>query len=149
MYLLDTNHCSYILSNQPAVISEFYRCLPYGFAVSIITYGELLYMAEKSVQQSENLTAIQTLLNLVDIYLIDPETAAIYSQIKAGLFDQFASKDPSKRRQTRIQDLGFDDNDLWIAATALQFDLILVSADRDFQRMRQVYPLRVESWLGS
>ncbi|WP_373270749.1 PIN domain-containing protein [Nostoc sp. T09] len=46
-----------------------------------------------------------------------------------------------------MTDLGFDENDLWIAAVALQYSLIVVSADSDFQRIQQVRKLSVESWL--
>lgn len=39
--------------------------------------------------------------------------------------------------------LSLDENDLWIAATALALSATLVSRDRDFQR---VEGLRVEDW---
>ncbi|WP_460200559.1 PIN domain-containing protein, partial [Scytonema sp. NUACC21] len=62
-------------------------------------------------------------------------------------FNQFAPKEKSKRRKTKITDLGFDENDLWIAAVALQHGLTVVSADSDFQRIQQVRALSTESWL--
>ncbi|MCC5644109.1 hypothetical protein LC607_14355 [Nostoc sp. CHAB 5824] len=48
------------------------------------------------------------------------------------MFNQFAPKEKSKRRKTKITDLGFGENDLWIAAIALQQNLTIVSADSDF-----------------
>jgi tRNA(fMet)-specific endonuclease VapC len=146
MYLLDTNHCSHIIDNKPPVVIEFQARAEANFGISVITCGELLYMAEKSSRKAENLVAVRNFIGQTGLYLLDEETAAIYSQLKATIFNQFAPKDPAKRRQTRIQNLGFDDNDLWIAATALQQDLILVSADSDFTRMQQCCPLKLESW---
>ncbi|MBE9012083.1 type II toxin-antitoxin system VapC family toxin [Pseudanabaenaceae cyanobacterium LEGE 13415] len=146
MYLLDTNHCSYIIDNEAQVIAEFRSRSEASFAISIITHGELLYMVEKSAQKAGNLKTVQFFLNTIGLYLLDEETAIIYSQLKIAIFNQFAPKDQAKRRKASIQTLGFDDNDLWIAATALQHNLTLVSADGDFTRMQQVCPLTLESW---
>lgn len=146
MYLLDTNHCSYIIDNHPRISAEVRSRSEAHFATSIITYGELLYMVEKSTQKAENLITVQSFLNTIGLYRLDEETAIIYSRLKIAIFNQFAPKDQAKRRKARIQTLGFDDNDLWIAATALQHNLTLVSADSDFTRMQQVCPLTLESW---
>ncbi|MBN8564927.1 type II toxin-antitoxin system VapC family toxin [Leptolyngbya boryana CZ1] len=146
MYLLDTNHCSYIIDNHPRISAEVRSRSEAHFATSIITYGELLYMVEKSTQKAENLITVQSFLNTIGLYRLDEETAIIYSRLKIAIFNQFAPKDQAKRRKARIQTLGFDDNDLWIAATALQHNLTLVSADSDFTRMQQVCPLSLESW---
>jgi tRNA(fMet)-specific endonuclease VapC len=146
MYLLDTNHCSYIIDNHPSVIAAFQTHSEAHFGISVITCGELLYMTEKSARKAENLTAVRDFLDRIGLYLIDEETAAIYSQLKTTIFNQFAPKDPAKRRKASIQNLGFGDNDLWIAATAFQHNCTLVSADSDFTRMQQVCPLKLESW---
>lgn len=60
---------------------------------------------------------------------------------------QFGPKEKTKRRKTKITELGFDENDLWIAAIALQHNLTIVSADSDFQRIQQARALSVECWL--
>ncbi len=51
-----------------------------------------------------------------------------------------------------LRDLAFGwlrkaESDLWIAATALHYGLIVVSADQDFERIRQVQDFPLESWL--
>lgn len=147
MYLLDTNHCSYIINNNPNVIAALRSRSKSEIVISIITYAELLYMTEKSAQKTQNLSAVQTFLESVDLYFIDEETAVIYSQLKTKVFNQFAPKEKSKRRSTSIRDLGFDDHDLWIAATVIQYNLTLVSADSDFNRIQQAQTFALESWL--
>lgn len=147
MYLLDTNHCSYIINNTSSVIAALRSRSTSEIGISIITYGELLYMTEKSERKAQNLAAVQTFLISVDLYFLDEETAILYSQFKAAIFNQFAPKDKSKRRGTSVRDLGFDDHDLWIAATAVQHNLTLVSADSDFTRIQQAQPFPLESWL--
>ncbi len=147
MYLLDTNHCSYIINNTPNLIATVQSRSVSDIGISIITYDKLLYMTEKSERQAQNLAAVQAFLSGVDLYFIDEETAIFYSQLKAAVFNQFAPKDKSKRRSTSVGDLGFDDHDLWIAATAIQHNLILVSADSDFVRIQQAQPFSLESWL--
>jgi tRNA(fMet)-specific endonuclease VapC len=147
MYLLDTNHCSYIINNTPNVIAAVQSRSASDIGISIITYGELLYMTEKSERQAQNLATVQAFLIGFDLYFIDEETAIFYSQIKAAVFNMFAPKDKSKRRSTSVRDLGFDDHDLWITATAIQHNLILVSADSDFVRIQQAQYFSLESWL--
>lgn len=39
------------------------------------------------------------------------------------------------------------ENDIWIAAIAIQNHLTIVTADRYFQRMQQVRTLSIESWI--
>jgi tRNA(fMet)-specific endonuclease VapC len=147
MHLLDTNHCSYIINNNPTVVDALRSRSTSEIGVSIITYGELLYMAEKSERKAHNLVAVQAFLTNIDLYFTDEEIAILYSQLKTAVFNRFAPKDKSKRRSTSAGDLGFDDHDLWIAATAIQHNLVVVSADSDFIRIQQAQPFSLEAWL--
>ena len=104
-------------------------------------------MAERSQQKERNLALAHRFLEGIYTYDINGETADIYAQLKAALFNQFAPKEKSKRRKTKITDLGFDENDLWIAAVALQHNLTVVSDDSDFRRIQQGGTLTLESWL--
>ncbi|MEB3278908.1 MAG: type II toxin-antitoxin system VapC family toxin [Lyngbya sp.] len=146
-YLLDTNHCSYILNGNSQVISALNTHINDTIGISIITYAELLYMTEKSNKVVQNKRAVENFLTQVDLYFLDEETAIIYSGIKASIFNRFAPKDKNKRRRTSISNLGFTDHDLWIVATAIQHGLTLVSADSDFDRINQVQPFSWESWI--
>ncbi|MEY2832744.1 MAG: hypothetical protein RLZZ574_2002 [Cyanobacteriota bacterium] len=147
MYLLDTNHCSAILLDVPNVIHRVTEIGELNIATCVIAQGELTYMVEKSTQKEANRARLTEFLEDLRVYLITEDAAIIYGQLKAALFNQFAPKEKGKRRKTKITDLGFDENDLWIAAIALQHNLTIVSADSDFQRIRTVKALSVESWL--
>ncbi|CAD5920866.1 Twitching motility protein PilT [Planktothrix tepida] len=146
-YLLDTNHCSYIINGNSQVINALNDHVNDVIGISIITYAELLYMTNKSLKAVQNRIAVEAFLTNVDLYFIDEETAIIYSGIKASVFNQFAPKDKNKRRHTSMSHLGFTDHDLWIVATAIQHELTLVSTDSDFKRINQVQPFSWESWM--
>lgn len=145
-YLLDTNHCSYIINGDPKIIAALNTHSSGVIGIGIITYAELLYMTEKSEKTVQNRIAVEAFLADVDLYFIDEETAITYSRLKALVFNHFAPKDKNKRRSASMSNLGFSDHDLWIAATAIQHGLTLVSADSDFKRINQAYSFSLESW---
>ena len=148
MYLLDTNHCSRAILKDAQVLNHLRAIDNNIVATSVITQGELIDMAERSQRRKSNLMLVQDFLRGIDIYEIDRKIATKYGEIKASIFKQFAPKEKSKRRKTKMVDLGFGENDLWIAAVALEHNLIVVSSDKDFQRIKQVEKgLTVESWV--
>jgi tRNA(fMet)-specific endonuclease VapC len=144
MYLLDTTHCLRLFWG---ILDE--KLLKLGKVIvstSVIARGELLYGVYKSELVDENLVEIERFLDILDVYHISDETADIYGNLKGTIIKQFGPKDKSKRRNFKIESLGFKDNDLWISATAIQYELILVSADKHVQRLNGINGLRVESW---
>ena len=147
MYLLDTNHCSAIILGQPNVIQRINEVGEDNIFTCVIVQGELTFMMEKSKRRETNLAQLAKFLEDIRIYRVTKETATIYGQLKAALFNQFAPKEKSKRRKTKITNLGFDENDIWIAAIALQNNLTIVSKDSDFLRIQQVRTLSLESWI--
>ncbi len=146
MYLLDTNHCSLAIQHQPDIIAQLSALGQAQVSTCVIVQAELIYMAENSQNQQNNLQLVENFLQNIFIYAIDSNTAKIYGAVQAELMRRFGPKERSKRRRTRLIDLGVSQNDLWIAAIALQHNLILVSADSDFLRIQTVRDLPVETW---
>ncbi|NES20894.1 MAG: type II toxin-antitoxin system VapC family toxin [Symploca sp. SIO3E6] len=146
MYLLDTNHCSFAIKNQPDILARLAMLAQTQIATCVIVQAELIYMAENSQKRESNLNRVTDFLKNILIYEIDSITAEIYGEFQADLMKQFAPKAKSKRRKTRLIDIGFSQHDLWIASIALQHNLTLVSSDSDFQRIKTVRDLPVETW---
>ncbi|MCB0158118.1 MAG: PIN domain-containing protein [Caldilineaceae bacterium] len=147
MYLLDTNHCSRLLDDDPAVVTRLRQLDNALVSTCVIVRGELIFMVEKSDRRAENLQRVGAFLRAVNIYDIDSATADIYGRLKMALVAEFGPKDKTKRRKTRTHQLGVSENDLWIAAVAKRHGLIVVSADSDFLRIQQADTLQLESWL--
>lgn len=91
--------------------------------ISAITYGELLYGAENSGNKSKHLKQVNEFANLCRIVQIDDETAKIYSQIKSQL-----KKDGKP----------IPENDMWIAASAMQNNFALIANDVHFTFIKEL-----------
>ena len=147
MYLLDTNHCTFLIEGEPTVINHLQEVGNALTVTSIIVAGELRFMAQNSQQKTANLLKIRAFLQRIDVYSIDLAIAQIYGEFKTELIRQFGPREKSRRRTTKLGEIGISENDLWIAATALRHSLTVVSTDSDFERMRQVREFNLESWV--
>ena len=146
MYLLDTNHCSLAMNYQPDILAQLSALSQADISTCVIVQAELIYMAENSQQRQSNLNRVIEFLNNILVYEIDSKTANIYGAFQADLMRHFGPKEKKKRRRTRLIDIGVSQHDLWIASIAIQHNLILVSADSDFNRIQTVRDLPVETW---
>jgi tRNA(fMet)-specific endonuclease VapC len=147
MFLFDTNHCSYAILGNTQILDRLANLGDVSISTCTIVQGELIDMAARSQQRQSNLALIQSFLLGLYIYPIDPTTAEIYGNLKAAVFDRYAPKDKAQRRKTKITQLGIGENDLWIAAVALQHKLTLLTTDRDFFRIQAVQSFDLESWV--
>lgn len=131
-YLLDTNICIYIARQRPPEVAKRFARLAVGsVGMSLITFGELRYGAEKSVRRSDALTALDKLAELIPVLGPDPAVGATYGRLRAHL----------ERLGTPI-----GNNDLWIAAHALTLGVSLVSNNmREFERVPK---LKLQNWVG-
>jgi tRNA(fMet)-specific endonuclease VapC len=131
-YLLDTNICIYIAKhNPPAVRERFARHAANELAMSVITYGELRFGAEKSQARERALESIQRLQARIEICQVPLSAGEHYGEIRAIL-------------QRSGQPIG--NNDLWIAAHARAEDWILVTNNET--EFRRAPGLQVENWVN-
>jgi|tagenome__1003787_1003787.scaffolds.fasta_scaffold20087125_2 tRNA(fMet)-specific endonuclease VapC len=127
-YLLDTDIFIYIRQKRsPQVLRRFEKLELGTAAISVITFGELLFGAEKSVNPAaamERLWELQSLLPVLPL----PETAAkVYAKNRSVLESEVIGN-----------------NDLWIASHAMIADLTLVTNnEREFRRVKG---LRIQNW---
>lgn len=129
-YLLDTNICIYLRQNRPPEVTARFRRLQHGDAVlSVITYGELAYGAERSRQRMQALESLARLVSLLPVLPLPEDAGAAYGEIRAAL-------------ESRGDTIG--GNDLWIAAHAKAAGLVLVTNnEREFRR---VPDLKLQNW---
>ena len=129
-YLLDTNICIYIAKhNPPEVRARFVRHRAEALAMSVVTYGELRYGAEKSQARELALQKLDQLVTAIRVAQITDEVGRHYGEIRLAL-----------EKSGRL----IGNNDLWIAAHARAEAWILVTNnEREFAR---VPGLKVENW---
>ena len=125
-YLLDTNVVIALFANDAAVTGSI-KDVVEVFIPSIVI-GELYYGAQKSGRVKENVERIDEFAAENVVLNCDANTAKWYGDIKNSL---------------RQKGRPIPDNDIWVAALALQYDLTLISRDGHFG---EVENLVVESW---
>jgi tRNA(fMet)-specific endonuclease VapC len=124
-YLLDTDHASYLQRVHPAVVQHL-KSLPPDAEVfiSVVTQAELLtgIQLAPSEQRRIELRRLYDWLvsEISDPLPITPDVAGQFAEVSAQLI----------RKGKPIPT-----NDIWIAAIALAYGLILVTSDEHFQHI--------------
>lgn len=131
-YLLDTNICIYIRRRRPQkVLTRFEKLKPGEAALSVITYGELLYGVEKSPSRAKAMQVLRELVAYLPVLPLPADVGEAYGAIRADL-------------EVRGEVIG--NNDLWIAAHAKAAKLTLVTNnEREFRR---IGGLKIQNWVG-
>ena len=131
-FLLDTNICIYIHRRRPGkVLARFQKLEPGDVAISVITWGELLYGAEKSKQRKKALEILAEFKTFVPVLPIPESAGNTYGIIRASL-------------ESMGQPIG--NNDLCIAAHAKAAGLTIVTNnEREFRR---IAGLKVQNWVA-
>jgi len=129
-YLIDTDIIIYSIKGNPKVRQRIAEKETIPKAISIITYGELLYGAKKSSQAEKNSAIIYRLAEIFPIVGISRSVIEAFADVKVAL----------ERKGGKISDM-----DLLIASTALSLNYTLVSNNvRHYERIRG---LKLENWM--
>jgi|SRR5690606_4017694 len=124
--LLDTNIISAWLKGDSSIADNI--DLNNGVFIPAIVVGEMYYGAQYSTNVKKNIKNIQKVITHYEVLYVDTDTALIYGKIKAEL-----------RRKGRP----IPENDIWIAAISIQYNLILITRDGHFN---EVEGLLIEKW---
>ncbi len=125
-YLLDSSVLVLSLRQDATTLQHLVRAKT--LYVSSVALGELYYGAAHSVHVEKSLGEVDGIARSMTILITDSATAKIYGYIK---------------HMQRTKGLMIPDNDLWIAATAIQYRLTLATRDRHFT---WIAGLALEQW---
>lgn len=130
-YMLDTNICIYMIKQKPRQVIEKLKSMNKSdLCISSITYSELLYGVEKSLNVAKNLLALTMFLSNIEILPYDENASLDYGFIRANL----------EKKGKPIGPL-----DLLIAAHAKSLKMTLVTNNvKEFERVKG---LDIENWI--
>lgn len=130
MYLLDTDILIYSLKGFPKVIENFELHADAPKALSVISYGELVYGANKPVQVASNLAKIHRLPEIFPVIDASKAVLECFGTLKAQL---------SKKGVTAA------DFDLLIGSTAITLGYTLVTNNE--KHFSKIPDLKIANWM--
>jgi len=120
-YLLDTNIIIALFANEIKTVNRL-KEIENVFTPSIVL-GELYFGASKSKNAKENIERIKIFAGNTSILSCDSDTALNYGKIK---------------NQLKIKGKPIPENDIWIAAIAKQYDLVIITRDEHFKLVDEI-----------
>ena len=125
-FILDTNIVIAIFNGETSIKEHLLKADEVFISSTVL--GELFFGAFKSKRSKTNLKTISNFADSITILNCDKDTAQQYGIVKNKLLDKGKP---------------IPENDLWIAAVAMQNDLILVTRDAHFDEIEE---LKYEKW---
>ena len=131
-YLLDTNTASYVIKgNFPRVRVRLLKVPMADVGISVVTEAELRFGVARRPEATTLKSVVEEFLLRVEILPWNSEAARHYARIRASL-------DKDGKPMGNL--------DLMIAAHAMALEVVLVTHDHVFRRVKG---LRVEDWSKS
>jgi len=127
--MLDTNIVIYTLKNRPAKVRKSFVKHDGQMCLSAVSWGELVFGAEKSARVEQNLAVLEAFAARLKIAIFDASSAVHFGQVRAEL---------SRKGNT------IGPYDMMIAGHARALGLTLIT--NNVQEFKRVPGLRVENW---
>jgi tRNA(fMet)-specific endonuclease VapC len=124
--ILDTNILSSLFNEKELSLAQ--KVENSRFYLSVVVLGELYYGAYKANWGLKRLTQLESLRSSYPILFCDQNTALVYGKIK---------------HQLQQDGHPIPENDIWIAAQAMQYGLTVVTRDQHFTYVKN---LNLEQW---
>jgi tRNA(fMet)-specific endonuclease VapC len=133
--LLDTNIIlSLVKANDVSIIS-FINPKNEKVFISLATYAEIHSIAIQNSWGTVKKARLETICD--DIGIIEMTDFLVESYVSIDTFSR--RKNPNFTQYTFPTAITMGKNDLWIAATAAFLDLTLVTTDKDFKHLDQIF----------
>ncbi len=129
MYLLDTDTLVHFLRGNADVKENFLKHRNQPKAISVVSYGELLYGARRSARPQENLAKVYRLAELYPVIDVSRAVMECFGEMKAGL---------------NSKGICVDDFDLLIGCTALTLNYTVVTSNT--KHFKKITELRLDKW---
>ena len=129
MYLLDTDTLIYSLKGHQNVVDNLRIYADAPKAISVISYGELVFCAEKSEQIANNLAKVHRLREVFPVF-----------ELSCSIMDTFGNIKAEVERKGKT----VDDFDLLIGATALTLGYCVVSNNE--KHIKMISGLKMVNW---
>jgi tRNA(fMet)-specific endonuclease VapC len=128
-YLIDSDILIYSLKNNALVRENFLLHANSLKVISVVSYGELVFGAQRSEYVSRNMATVHKIANLFPIIDVTKSIMETYAEIKALLFTKGHP---------------IDDMDLIIASTALVNNYTLVTNNE--RHFTGISGLKIANW---
>ena len=120
---IDTNAYSNLLKGDESLLKIFSNATE--IYVPIFVIAELLSGFKKGSREEKNISILERFLNKPQVFILNTqhETAKVYAKLKYDL---------------RIIGKPIPENDIWIAAIAIQEELSLLTLDKHFKHIKNL-----------
>lgn len=129
-FMLDTDTCIYTIKRKPSHIKRLFNSNIGRLCISSVTWGELIYGAEKSSNPASNLDQLEGFAARLEILSFGSNEAKQFGQIRSEL---------------EVKGDLIGPYDMMIAGHARSQGLILVT--NNLREFKKVDGLRIDNWV--